>query len=275
MSRRAPLLLVLLPLSLSACAADDTPSRTPASASSGSTPGPTTSTTAQTSPTPPSRSVVREANIRLRGEDPEAVLGAARRWTETHGGFVESSTATGAGNERSAARATFRFPADELDEALLHFRTLGEVLESGERGEDVTEQVLDLDARLEAKRELERRLITLVERATRVAELLEVETELGRVRGDIESMVAVRRSLADRVALATIHLDVEAPEQPLVEDAESFASVLDNACRRGGAVASNVVAGSIVLLVGTSPLLALFLVLSRLRRTSRRRHAAA
>lgn len=71
---------------------------------------------------------------------------------------------------------------------------------------DVTEEFVDVQARLKAKKELEARYLTLLERANSVTEVLEVEKQVGQLRADIESIEGRLKYLENRVALATLSL---------------------------------------------------------------------
>jgi hypothetical protein len=70
--------------------------------------------------------------------------------------------------------------------------------------DDVTEQFVDLQARLKTKKELEARYLELLSQAKNVKDMLEIERELGTLRADIESMEGVFRVLKNQVAYATI-----------------------------------------------------------------------
>ncbi len=70
--------------------------------------------------------------------------------------------------------------------------------------DDVTEQFVDLQARLKTKKELETRYLELLRQAKNVKDMLEIERELGTLRADIESMEGVFRVLKNQVAYATI-----------------------------------------------------------------------
>jgi hypothetical protein len=71
---------------------------------------------------------------------------------------------------------------------------------------DVTEEFLDIQARLKTKKELEQRYLELLKQAKNVTELLEIEREIGALRADIESVEGRLKYLQDRVAFATLTL---------------------------------------------------------------------
>lgn len=69
---------------------------------------------------------------------------------------------------------------------------------------DVTEEFLDVNARLNTKKELELRYLELLKQARTVSEMLEIERELGNIRADIESMQGRLNYLQDQVSLSTL-----------------------------------------------------------------------
>ena len=73
--------------------------------------------------------------------------------------------------------------------------------------QDVTEEFVDIEARLKAKRELENRYLTLLKQAKNVKEMLEIERELSTIREEIEAREGRLKFLQSRVSMSTIHLN--------------------------------------------------------------------
>jgi len=74
-------------------------------------------------------------------------------------------------------------------------------------GEDVTRQYVDLDARLTNARNTEQRLTALLrDRTGKMTDVLAVEKEIDRVRGEIEQMEAQKKTLINRVDFATLNV---------------------------------------------------------------------
>jgi len=73
--------------------------------------------------------------------------------------------------------------------------------------QDVSEEFVDLIARLKAKKELEKRYLELLQQANNVKEILEIERELSKIREEIEAKQGRLQFLQNRVSLSTINLD--------------------------------------------------------------------
>ncbi len=86
--------------------------------------------------------------------------------------------------------------------------------------EDVTEQFLDLEARIKAKKRVESRYLDLLEKAKTIKEILEVESQLETLRSEIESMEGRMKYMSSQIAFSTLHLDVyqEDPEASAFAD---------------------------------------------------------
>ena len=90
-------------------------------------------------------------------------------------------------------------------------KKFGRVDTEAQTGEEVTAQYVDLQARLANSKNTEQRLTDVLRQRTgKLSDVLEVETEIARVRGEIESMEAERKTMATQVAFATLNLTLTA-----------------------------------------------------------------
>jgi anti-sigma factor RsiW len=154
--------------------------------------------------------IIRTARLRLLTKDFEAARQSVDRVARNVGGFMGQVDVARSGNESRLLRATLRVPAARLDETLTALRALGEVIEESQGADDVTEQVLDLDARLANARNTEKRLNDLLlKRPGELADVLAAEREVARVREEIERLEAQRKNLDRRLTYATITLQVD------------------------------------------------------------------
>jgi len=124
---------------------------------------------------------------------------------EEAGGYVAQASAAETPNQPQRADLTVRVPVEKLPAVLEQVRGLGRVVNEQLSSEEVTAQVVDLEARLRNSRATEARLISVLEQRTgKVADILQVEREIARTREEIERMEAQRKNLVARVELATV-----------------------------------------------------------------------
>jgi hypothetical protein len=153
--------------------------------------------------------IVRAAGVTLTTKDFDKARTGLDEILKRHRGYVgELNVNTPAGVGRTLT-ATLRVPADQLDATLAELRKLGRVEAESQSGQEVTAQYVDLEARLSNARNTERRLTELLrQQSGKLSDVLAVETELSRVRGEIESMESQRKNLANQVDFATLSATV-------------------------------------------------------------------
>lgn len=115
------------------------------------------------------------------------------------------------GNSANRLRASMqiRVPQDKLDTTLNNLVKLGTVQSRSLVAEDVTDQLVDNDARLRNLRKAEEITLKMMERSGSIGDVLKVSQELSRIREQIERLDAQQKSLKNQVAYSTINLTLE------------------------------------------------------------------
>ncbi len=221
--------------------------------------------------TNPSRNLILTANVQMRTQDPWATADKARAIASGLGGDILAMSQTGQGENRSAL-ITVRVPSDRFDEALRQLKLLdGEVVTSNVDAKDVTDQFVDLQARLVAKQAEEQRYLQLFPQAKTVDETLKIDAALGNVRTQIEQLQGQINSIKTRTEFSTITMSIA----PIVTVPAETAATWDPAKTFAKAIAALSVffkfAADLTiwtLVFGWIPLigLAIALVASRMRR---------
>jgi len=157
------------------------------------------------------RMVIMAANLDIEVDDFDSSFNALIEMTETHNGFVQDSSSYTRSDGSKGGYATIRVPEDEFLDLILAFEELGRVSSKSISGEDVTEEYIDLNARLNNSRLEEKRLFEILDMAADVEDILAVERELSRVRGEIERFEGRINYLEDRVSLSTITVSFSEP----------------------------------------------------------------
>ena len=178
----------------------------------------------------PDRDLIITANVAMRSDDPWKTADAAKQIAQTLGGGVVNLSQGGSGTQRSAT-LTMRVPSSKFDDAIAALKRLdGEVVSSNVDAKDVTDQLVDLDARITTLRAEEARYLQLFASAKTVDEMLKVQLALTQLRTQIEQLAAQQKNTKDRVAFSNITLAVTPiatiPSEPFAkwDPARTFAS---------------------------------------------------
>ena len=170
------------------------------------------------------RQLILEGRVAVEVADFEAARANLTALAERHGGFVSdtSQEVHRLDNETwTTGRMVLRVPRDEFTTVYEAARTEGELLEAERESRDVTDQLVDLQARLENLRAERDQLRRLYERANETEDVLRVQRRLSDVQGEIERLEARQQALRQRVALSTItvrlHEPRPEPDRPVPE----------------------------------------------------------
>ncbi len=159
------------------------------------TTGPQATPAAAAANTPHSAAMlIYTATLSLAVFQVERGLDAVERIGREAGGYL---------SVRQDNAVTIRVPRERFDDALRSIEALGDVLHRDVRAEDVTDEYVDLEARLKNAYAMRTRLQELLGRAA-VKEAIEIEAQLGRVTEEIERMEGKLKLLRDRMAFSTI-----------------------------------------------------------------------
>lgn len=143
------------------------------------------------------RIVVYSANLNIVVMDIDRSIDAALSMAKELGGYMQS---------RHESWLVVRIPAAKFEQALARFEELGTVDGRQIEAQDVTEEFVDLDARLKAAQAVRERLLAVLADARKVEDTLAVEKELGRVNAEIDGLKAKLDVLRGRVAMSTLSL---------------------------------------------------------------------
>jgi hypothetical protein len=180
-----------------------------------------------------------------------------------HHGYSAQLTANTSENAQRSITASLRVPANELGAALAELKSLGNVETESQAGEEVTQQHADLVARLKNSRETEQRLqAILLQRTGKIADVLAVEEEISRVRGEIEQMEAEQKSLEHRVEFATIELRISEEYKAQLNNSSPSASTrIHNSLVAGYKNAAETLLGFVLFFAESGPTLLIWLVI--------------
>jgi hypothetical protein len=155
------------------------------------------------------RKLIQTGNVSLRATDPWVVSDRVQAIAAGLGGDVISLSQSGSGDQRHAM-LTFRVPQARFNDALRQIRDIAdiEVLSSSVEGQDVTDQFIDLEARLKAKVAEEQRYLVLLGRAEAIEDILRIDQVLAQVRTQVEQLTAQINVIQARTTYSTIVVQV-------------------------------------------------------------------
>jgi hypothetical protein len=160
-----------------------------------------------------------QLTIEVRSLD-EAVAAARDRVTAAGGSVSGSDQSTDA--DQAAAAVTYRVPAARWDDVLAAVRGLGTATRNLHvETAAVTNQVVDLAARITNLRATEAALQAIMVKATRIPDVLDVQSKLSDVRGEIERLVAEKAHLEEQAAFGTLTVTFVLPAVPVVEEVKA------------------------------------------------------
>jgi len=163
------------------------------------------------------RHVIRNGSIELTVLDTREKIRDIHNIAEEAGGVISNSNIYEMREGQYGANLTLRIPENNFSRVMNELETLGKARNIQTGSDDVTMQYVDLESRLNNQKAQEERLIEILEMAETVEDVLEIERELYRVRGEIESMTAQLNHLDDLVSLATIHVNLREEAIPTGE----------------------------------------------------------
>ncbi|MEU7931057.1 DUF4349 domain-containing protein [Micromonospora echinofusca] len=219
------------------------------------------------------RSIIYTGTMRVQVEDVDDAARSAIATVTAAGGFV------GGDQRRSAdadarAELELRVPAAKFHGVVEELAKLGRQQRREIRTEDVTEQMVDLDARITTQRARVESARRLLAKATSISDLVSLENELSRREADLASLVAKKERLADLTSLSTITVSLVGPDASTADEETEVGFMVG---LRGGwkvfltsMTVLLTVLGAVLpwLLVIGVPLTVLLVVLRRRRRTS-------
>ena len=149
--------------------------------------------------------VIQTAHVSIEVADVDSAIMAIEDATARSEGFVQNQSVNNFDGD-SLANLTIRVPVANLDRFLTEVSELGDVRNQSLDAQDVTLEVIDLEARISTLEESIARLRDLQQQAESVTDLVAVEAELATRQAELESLTARRDYLANQVDLATVYV---------------------------------------------------------------------
>lgn len=210
----------------------------------------------------PGQAIAIEARATLEADDVKAAVDRVTTTVTTRGGRVAAAdvdygrpaeddggdTDDGDGT-RTGARATLvlEVPPGDLPAVVTALEDLGTVLSFDQLAEDVTDQLADLDTRVDNMRASVERVRALYAEAVDIDSVVRLEAELTRRETDLEVLLATQSTLEDRVTMSTLTLDITSTATATTPVEDDDPGILDAAAAGWGAFVGGLFAIVLVL----------------------------
>jgi hypothetical protein len=210
----------------------------------------------QVNTAPTDRKIIRNAELNLEAENPEQAQQQITAIAELKGGFVVESQQSSSdikSTTRDTVIMTVRVPAEKFGETLDEIRkTASRVVVENVKGQDVTEEFIDIEAQLKAKKALEQQFMEIMKRANTVDDALSVQSQLADVRAEIEKIEGRKRFLENQASLSTIKIRLQTAKV-FAASSEGFGDRVAESFSRGFDIALNFILGLVTFVIGALP----------------------
>jgi hypothetical protein len=205
-------------------------------------------------------SVIKTADLDLEVEHDgfQDAFQAVVNISQAKGGFVLSSQTSG--NESRSGSITVRIPEENFESALSQINELGDITDKRVSGEDVSQEFIDLDARLRNLTAQEAVMLDLMGEANTIQGTIRVQNQLTGIQLEIERIRGRLRYLQDQTALSTITVDMTETGVVAPKEAGTIERAWDVARETTGAIVSGVLIGGAALVPIAIVLLVVLLI---------------
>lgn len=212
------------------------------------------------------RKIIRNAEITLEVPSTTDTQHQVTAIAESRGGFVVTSESKQRESVDPAQRTldiklVVRVPSPEFGVTFDQIKKLaGNLPQENVSGQDVTEDFIDLEARIKTQKALEVQFLEIMRRASAVADALEVQRQIAEVRTDIEKLEGRKRFLENRASLSTITVNIQTPKPAMAVTGTGFGHNLREAVSDSIGIASEMILFFVRFAILMIPIL-LFVVL--------------
>ena len=193
------------------------------------------------------RKIIRNADITIEVSSTTDTQHRVTSIAEAHGGFVVTSEAKQRESNDPAQRTldiklVVRIPSNQFGVAFDEIKRLaGNTPEEQVKSQDVTEDFIDLEARIKTQKALEIQFLEIMRQATKIADALEVQRQIADVRTEIEQLEGRKRFLENRSSLSTINVNIRATKPVIAVTQSGFRHSLREAVSDSVGMASDMV----------------------------------
>ena len=180
-------------------------------------------------PTNTSQKLIKTVTLNMETREFETVLSGIQAKVIETGGYTETSEVNGTsyyGRGNRSAWLTLRIPADKLDTFITTVSGLGNVTSKSESVDDITLQYVDTESHKQALETEQERLLTLMEQAENMDDIIKIETRLSEIRYELQRYESTLRTYDNQVSYSTVNISLYEVDRESAPEKQSFASEL-------------------------------------------------
>lgn len=176
------------------------------------------------------RKIIYDGRVEVVVDEIDPITDRVRDLVKRHEGYLASSEVSGTGGSRRTAEFTVRVPVAGYEQLRDEFAKLGNTTRNASKSEDVTEEFMDLEARVKILKQEEEALKELLKKdAGRLDELLKVREQLTKNREQIEKTEGRVKYLTSKVSYSTIYLTLRETKDYIPPTNPSFGGQIGSA----------------------------------------------
>ena len=224
-----------------------------------------------------SRKLIRTVDISAETKEFSKVMASIETAVNEAKGYIQNQSVSGNSKDNRTASMTMRIPAEKLDDFLSKLNKSVNVISQNSNVNDVTDEYVDIESHIAALEAEQTALMTMLEKAEKLDDVISIQSRLTEVRGNLESYKARQKGYDTLIAYSTVDLNLEEVERE-TESKPTFWSKAGNAFIDGIAFFGDFVGGLAIFLIGAFPFLvfggAVVVAIVLIAKRSRKRRAA-
>ena len=222
------------------------------------------------------QALIKTGAVSLLSDDVGKTRFDVQALLDQHNGQVaEDKTETDKSGQPLRSRMVVRVPVQDFDEVMDALGRLDQLVSTTTSSEDVTTQVIDVDARIKVQEASVERVRQLLTQAQSIRDIMAIESQLSNRQAELDSLKQQQAYLKDQTSLATINVNIERKPDAIVakkkDDRTGFLAGLDAGWDglKGTVVAVLTVVGAVLPFAGVGLLIGVpvWLLVRRVRRT--------
>lgn len=218
------------------------------------------------------RMIIKTGSMNLEADKYDESETRINEVVKANGGYISLSRSSINAQGIKSGTITVKVPADKFDFAVNEVSKIGKVTNQNINTNDVTEEYVDLESRLNTQKELEKRLLSLLnDKAVKLSDVIEVEEKLASVRQKIEGIEGKLKLLKSQSDMSTLTINISEPSLLGTSSGEGFFHDIGQAFKKGLTGFTNVLSVLITLLIAIIPIAVIVYIAYRIVKSAIKR----